>query len=132
MKIKEYLKANESVPIEIENVPFPCYCVFVSGEEEKDIKEGLPYDGANGPQMLTFLERLELAKEEIADEVTELLSDQSESLLETPLSRLYRFFRANTEKGNVHYWGGFLAVFTDVPDKEIDAADNLTFGVRMD
>ncbi len=108
--IKSYIEQNDK-PIRINGIVFRL--TDVNFYRNADVNEKTHYD--DGIE-LSFLERLERAKEELEQDTQNMTLEQAQE-----------YYKENTEEGNIHYWGGMVSVYTqDMPRKYI------MFDVRMD
>ena len=113
MSIKEWLNNNDKGFSE-GAVPFKPLSYTNMMDDSGDVNEKTDYQDG---QRFSFLERLEMAKEELKDTVKEM-----------DMAAARKFFKESTEDGNMHYFGGMCFVNTS----SIDTDDAIWYGVRMD
>ena len=113
MTIKEYI--DKTKPEEFNGIPFLLtdvnYDRGLDIEEKTDYQDGVKY---------SFLERLQMAKEEIENDM------KSNNI--TDIKSAFFYYKERTEEGNSNYWGGMMSVWT----VEYDPKKYLLYDVRMD
>jgi len=114
MTIEDYIKKME--PEVIAGIPF--LLTDVNYEREADINEKFPYD-SDTIYYYSFLERLEKAREEIAEDI--------ERNNFTDIEEVYNYYKRLTEEGNHSYWGSFMSIWTHEWPRQY-----LLYDVRMD
>ena len=114
MTIKEYIPTVGKIVIS--GVPFRCSGTNQPSMEDKDVNEKLHFDD---DEYYSFLERLERAKEEIAEVFMDDVHDIRDA---------YKKFKEQTEEGNINFWGCWFSVYT----KGDEPGDEVLFDVRLD
>ena len=119
MTIEKYI--DNYPPLCINGITFSLFGVNdpleldIDDVEDLDIEEKTFF---NDDQELSFLERLDKAKDEITNDT-----------LNKSLDEVKTYYKGLTENGNMYYWGGMIFVPTDNMEED---GDTIYFGIRMD
>ena len=114
MTIDEYIKSHDEKDI-INGIEFQLFGVNYDGQ--MNIEEKAAYEHGDIVEYFSFLERLQMAKEEIEEDTKGMTADQAKE-----------WYKEWTEKGNQYYWGGMVWISTE----NIENEDCIYYGVRMD
>lgn len=114
MTIEEYIDKTE--PELINGVPF--LLTDVNYCRDWDIEEKAIFDGVHDGKEYSFLERLQMARDEIE-------KDMKDNDI-TDIESAFFYYKERTEEGNSNYWGEMISIWTYEYDGYI------LYDVRMD
>lgn len=115
MTIREYIQNFQ--PLYINGIKFSLF--GINYDEDLDIEQKTLFDNDQERNVwLSFLERLDEAKDEIANDTLNKSLDEAKT-----------YYKGLTENGNQYYWGGVIWVSTENMEND---GDTIYFGVRMD
>ena len=112
MTIKEFIDKEKSE--KFNGIPF--LLTDVNYGRELDVEEKTSYED---DKEYSFLERLQMAKEEIENDM------KNNNI--TDIESAFSYYKERTEEGNSNYWGGMMSVWTVAYNPSY-----LLYDVRMD